>query len=85
MEQFATSQEILSVKTTVLPKIRSFEVKILEFDKKSKENIEIIKRFDNIILEKASKFRVESIELELEKFAQEDKKLLEHINIISKK
>jgi len=83
MEQFATSQEILSVKTTVLPKIRSFEVKILEFDKKSKENIEIIKRFDNIILEKASKFRVESIELE--KFAQEDKKLLEHINIISKK
>nr|ACK37611.1 putative reticulocyte-binding protein 2 [Kahliella matisi] len=63
-EEYALKNDFNKLEHKVLPTIQQFERKILEFQISASQHSEIIRRYDEVISEKASKFMVTQIQTE---------------------
>jgi hypothetical protein len=85
MNDFVKFEDMTHLKSIIIPKINKFKKQIEEFSKQNSEHVEIIKRFDEILLEKASKFQFQSLEHKFEQLQKEDANLMEELKGIDKR
>lgn len=65
---FTTLKQLAEVQVKIFPVIEEFGDKIKQFEKENDTAKQIIRSFDNVLLEKASKFSIEEIHRKLEKY-----------------
>ena len=72
MNNCAKNSDLNNVRNIVLPAVDGFKTKIEQFEKSNDESKEIIKRFDEVICEKASKIDVTELIKQLKDYVKKD-------------
>ena len=65
---YSTLKQLAELENKVFPEIADFRVKIAQFDRENETAKGIIRGFDSVLLEKASKFSVEELHRKLEEY-----------------
>lgn len=66
MLQFATQSSVRELKKEIVPEVRAFERKLLDFSQQNEQMKEMIRRFDEIVSDKASKSQLTELEYQID-------------------
>ena len=71
-QNFAEYQDLRDLYSKVIPEIQRFEDKMQEMLNEQAKTSLIVKRFDEVLIEKASKQQIRELKLELEEYVREE-------------